>query len=246
MAKKILIVDDDLEFRSELKDYLDGYEVTEASNGREALNILSRANEIGLVILDVMMPGLNGLEVLCEIKKNDPGLGIIILTGHSSKDVAIEALKGRADDYIEKPLDIDKIQSIIERVFKSKHAKNKEIDTSNLEGKIEKMKYFAEINCYKKTCLGDVAKSVCLSPKYLSRIFKEEAGMSFTEYRLRIKIGKARELLAKTSLNVDQVSDKLGYENAESFIRQFKKRAKLTPTEYRNKTKKKKSKKKKR
>ena len=57
------------------------------------------------MILDVNMPGSKGTEVLKDIKALYPDLGIIILTGHSSEDVAIEALKGHADEYLEKPLD---------------------------------------------------------------------------------------------------------------------------------------------
>ncbi|MFA5351557.1 MAG: response regulator, partial [Candidatus Omnitrophota bacterium] len=101
MADKILIVDDDDDLRSELVSLLEGYEVVEAGSGELALNILKKANEISLVILDVMMPGLNGLDVLAQIKKDNPRIKVIILTGHSSKDTAIEALKSRADDYIE-------------------------------------------------------------------------------------------------------------------------------------------------
>lgn len=244
MPQKILIVDDDQEFRSELKDFLQGYDVIEAASGRETIDLLKRAHDIGLVILDVNMPGVNGLDVLKEIKRTEPGLNIIILTGLSSKDVAIEALKGHADDYIEKPLDLDKIQAIIERIFQAK-SKEPQFDTSSLKGKIEKMKYLAQVNCYKKTCLNDVARMVCLSPKYLSRIFKQEAGLSFSEYRLRLKTEKAKQLLVKTNLNVNQISDKLGYENTESFIRQFKKRTEATPTEFRKKANKKKIKNKK-
>jgi DNA-binding NtrC family response regulator len=124
LADKILVVDDDVEFRQELRDFLEGYDTIEASSGQEVLRLLKRANEIGLVILDVMMPGANGIDVLREIKRNDPDLNIIILTGHSSKDVAIEALKGRADDYIEKPLDIDKIKEVIDKLLASRQGKD--------------------------------------------------------------------------------------------------------------------------
>lgn len=234
MPDKILIVDDDEDFRSELKDFLEGYQVVEASNGREALALLRRANEIGLVLLDVMMPGPSGLDILKEIKKTDPKLGIVILTGQSTKDVAIEALKGRADDYIEKPMDPEKVKEIIDRVLEPRKSVD-DIDTSDIEGKIKKVKRFIEINCFKKTCLKDAAEAVCLSPKYLSRIFKQATKKSFSQYRLGIKISKAKELLAKGGHNVNQISDKLGYENAESFIRQFKKFTRLTPTGYRKK-----------
>jgi YesN/AraC family two-component response regulator len=239
MAEKILIVDDDADFREELRDYLEGYEVVEASCGREALRLLSRANEISLELLDVNMPGLCGTEVLREIKRTDPNLGIIILTGYSSKDVAIEALKGHADDYIEKPLDPEKIKEIINRVLQVKRVNGQEA-SGGIEGKIKEARRFAERNCYKKISLKDTAEAVCLSPKYLSRVFKENTGESFSEYRLRIKIKKAKELLDKSGYNVNEVSNKLGYENAESFIRQFKKITGYTPTGYRKKIRKKK------
>ncbi|MDD5773517.1 MAG: response regulator [bacterium] len=242
MPDKILIVDDDEAFRSEFKELFDYYDVIEASDGQSALKLLKSANDIGLILLDVMMPGISGIEVLKEIKKTDPDVGIVILTGYSSKDLAIKALKGHADDYIEKPIDLNKTREIIEKAFENKRGEDK-INTGDIPGKIEKVKSFIKRNCYKKTSLTDVSKAVCLSPKYLSRIFKNSTGVNFIEYKLRIKMEKAKELLVKTGYNVNQISDKLGYENAESFIRQFNKLAGSTPTEYRRKYLKKKNKK---
>ncbi len=245
MRKKILIVDDDADFREELRDFLEGYDAVEASSGLEALKLLERANDIGLVILDVMMPGLTGTEILGRIKKIDPGLKIIILTGHSSKDVAIEALKGHADDYIEKPIDINKIKEVIDRLSAGRAGEGA-ADAVDTKGKILKIKQFIEENCYKKINLKDAAEFICLSPKYISRVFRNTMGIGFSEYKLKVKIGKARELLAKSGYNVNQISDKLGYENAESFIRQFKKFTGCTPTGYRKKILKKKRRKSKR
>lgn len=238
MPDKILIVDDDFELRSELKDFLQGFEVVEAPDGEGALRLLKRANEIGLVILDVMMPGVNGIDVLNEIKRTDPSLRVVILTGHSSKDVAIEALKGHADDYLEKPVDPRRLEEIVEKLLENTGNKT-DVNAAGIKGKIEKVKLFVERNCYKKISLNEAAQSVCLSPKYLSRIFKKNTGKGFSEYRLRIKIEKSKELLAKTAYNVNQITEKLGYENAESFIRQFKKFTGFTPTEYRKKADKK-------
>jgi len=78
-----------------------------------------------------------------------------------------------------------------------------------------------------------VANAVCLSPKYLSRVFKEKTGEDFNYYKLGIKISKAKELLTGTAKTVSEVSDKLGYRNAESFIRIFAKFTGKTPTGYR-------------
>ena len=241
MPYNILLVDDDREFREEFRDYLEDYQVIEACNGEEALNLLRKPNVIDLVILDVMMPGLRGTEVLREIRKIDPELGIIILTGYSSESVAIEALKGHADEYIQKPLDIDKAKEIIGNVLEAKKEESN-IDIAGIKGKIEKVKRFVERNYHKKVCLNDAAQAVFLSPKYLSRIFRQSTGKSFSEYKLKVKIEKGRELLSKTGYNVNQVAENLGYENVESFIRLFKKLVKCTPAEYRKKIQRKKKK----
>lgn len=238
MPEKLLLVDDDRQFREEFAESLSDYEIIQASNGQEALKILSRPNEIDLVIMDVFMPGLSGTEVLKQMRSKLPGLGIIILTGFSSKDIAIEALKSHADDYLEKPVDIEKAKEIINDILAAKRAPAGLL-SEGIKGKIEKVKYFVERNCFKKVCLEDAAHAVCLSPKYLSRIFEENTGMRFTEYRLKVKIDQAMALLKKSGYNVDQIADKLGYKNTESFIRQFKKSTGVTPTEYRKSDRKK-------
>ena len=237
MPYNVLIVDDDKDFRDEFKDYLEDYKVIEASNGKEALELLNNPNEIDLVILDVMMPGLRGTEVLKQMKQISPGLGIIILTGYSSKEVVIEALKGQADDYLEKPIDIPKTKESIEKILESKGEKI-DINAGDTEGKIERVKHFAERNYHKKVCLRDAAAIVCLSPKYLSRIFKQKTGVGFSEYRLTVKIKKAKELLKKPGYNIDQLAYMMGYQNTESFIRIFKKFTGCTPAEYRQRSKK--------
>lgn len=236
MSEKILLVDDDKDFRTEMRYFLEDYEVTEAANGGEALTILKRPNEIDLIILDVVMPGLNGTDVLKEIKKISPDVGIIILTGFSTKSVAIEALKGKADDYLEKPVDPEHTKEVIEALLARRRGEA-DIMASDIDGKIERVKKFTERNGDKKVCLKDAAVAVCLSPKYLSRIFKQSTGTGFSEYKLQLKIGRAKELLETTGYNIDQISDKLGYQNAESFIRIFKKMTDRTPTEYRKKFK---------
>ena len=146
--------------------------------------------------------------------------------------MAVEALQSHADDYIEKPVIGDKIKNTVERLLETVDGKPGVL-SSDRTGKIEKVMRFVGRNCYKKMTLEDAARVVCLSPKYLSRIFKEQTHTSFSAYRLKLKMEKAKKLLTQFGYNVNQASEKLGYENTESFIRQFKKIIKLTPTEYR-------------
>lgn len=234
MNYNLLLVDDDRDFREEIRECLDDYNIIEASNGEQAIGILKRPNEIDLVILDVMMPGLSGTKVLKKIKNMNPDLGIIILTGFSSKDIAIDALRGHADDYIEKPVDIIKIKKTIEKLLHS-NTIEKNINISEIDEKIDRIKRFINKNYDKRVNLKNTASAICLSPKYLSRIFKEKTGMGFNQYRLAIKIEKAEKLLEETDFNINQIADRIGYNNTESFNRAFKRIMHCTPTEYRKK-----------
>ena len=237
MPETILLVDDEQSFREELRCSLDDYNVLEASNGQEALSLLSKPHEIDLVILDFKMTGLTGTETLNLIKKRSPWLKVIMLTAFSSKDIAVESLRGKADDFLEKPVDIDRLIAAVEKHLESAGQEN-ETGLSGIERKISRVKRYLERNWLKKVSLEDAAAAVSLSPKYLSRVFKEVAKTGFVEYKLKVKTGKAKEFLAETGATISDISDRLGFMNPESFMRIFKKTTGLTPTEYRKKHKK--------
>jgi two-component system response regulator YesN len=232
MAFNILVVDDDPEFREEFCDFLCDYSVVEASDGKEALEILSRPNEIDVVILDVVMPGISGTEVLKIIKEKYPDVGVIILTGQGTKKTVIDALKGRADDYIEKPVDIHKTQAIIEQLL-SRRIQPVDGLPGGTQEKLDKVMRFLDRNYDKRVSLQDAAALVALSPKYLSRLFKEVVGIGFSDYRLKVRMEKAIELLEATEYSIAEIAFRLGYENPESFARLFGKVVGCTPTEYR-------------
>ena len=110
MFPTILIVDDEPSILKSLKGILtdEGFEVITASNGYEALKLIE-AESPDLVILDVWMPGIDGIETLKEIKKENSNIQVIIITGHGTIDTAVKATKSGAYDFIEKPLSIDKV-----------------------------------------------------------------------------------------------------------------------------------------
>ena len=232
MPYNILLVDDDRDFREEFKDYFRGYRVIGVGRGEEALAELEKPNEIDLVVLDVRLPDASGTEILKRIKRDRPDLGVIILTGFGSKKVVIEALHGEADEYLEKPLDIEKTEAAIKKILRESRWPAG-IEGEDIEGKMERVKVFLQRNVHKKVSLEDAAAVVALSPKYLSRIFKEVTGRKFNQYKLEQKINQAKLWLAETSHSVDKIAYSLGYLNAESFIRIFKKSTGLTPSAYR-------------
>ncbi|MFA6434684.1 MAG: response regulator [Elusimicrobiales bacterium] len=233
MLEKILLVDDDSIFREEFRAcFEDRYDITEASSGAEALRILSAPHELDLVVLDVRMPGMNGLETLKKIKAAGTDIGIVILTGHSSKETAIEALRAHADNYIEKPFDIEKARQILDQVLDARKKGLKDLNP-DAEDRTERVKRYLQRNCFKKVSLADAAEVACVSQKHLSKLFKERTGVGFSEYKLKIKVEEAQKLLKTTAYSVDQISATLGYENTESFIRLFMRLTGSTPAQYR-------------
>ncbi len=110
MFPSILIVDDEPAILQALVGILsdEGFEVTTAQNGYEALKIIDSESP-DLVLLDIWMPGIDGIETLKQIKKDNPFIQVIIITGHGTIETAVQATKLGAYDLIEKPLSIDKI-----------------------------------------------------------------------------------------------------------------------------------------
>ncbi|ETR72696.1 MAG: hypothetical protein OMM_07378 [Candidatus Magnetoglobus multicellularis str. Araruama] len=110
MFPSILIVDDEPSIVQSLKGILsdEGFAVLSASNGYEALKVIEKESP-DLVLLDVWMPGIDGIETLKEIKKDNQHIQVIIITGHGTIDTAVKATKLGAYDFIEKPLSIDKV-----------------------------------------------------------------------------------------------------------------------------------------
>lgn len=110
MLPSILIVDDEPSILQSLSGLLadEGFEVATATNGYEALKIID-AESPDLVLLDIWMPGIDGIDTLKEIKENNPFIQVIIITGHGTIETAVTATKLGAFDMIEKPLSIDRV-----------------------------------------------------------------------------------------------------------------------------------------
>jgi DNA-binding NtrC family response regulator len=125
---KILIVDDELNMRLVLSAMLkkEGYEVASASDGREALQIL-KSSKIAVVVTDLKMPDIDGMELLNHISEQHPEIPVIMITAHGTVATAVEALKKGALDYITKPFDIDELKNVISKAMKTRTLKESEL-----------------------------------------------------------------------------------------------------------------------
>lgn len=121
---RILIVDDEERFRQTLAKLLTvrGLDVTTLGSGQEALDALGHG-QFDVIVLDVRMPGMNGIETLAEIKKLNPMVEVIILTGHASVDAAVDIMKLGGYDYLLKPASVEDLMDKIEAAFERKLAR---------------------------------------------------------------------------------------------------------------------------
>ena len=117
----ILIVDDELSMREFLRILLEkeGYQVTTAAEGNAALD-LSKKNAFDLVISDIRMPGMTGLELLAQLKQSKQEISVIMITAFASPDDAVAAMKNGAFDYITKPFNVDEIKTVVRSALKKK------------------------------------------------------------------------------------------------------------------------------
>jgi DNA-binding NtrC family response regulator len=115
---KILVVDDDEQLREDVAEMLqrEGYEVAHVGSGEEALKKL-KAEDFDVILTDLMMPGIDGMEVLRQSKKLKPAVRVIMITGFGTIENAVEAMKEGASDYVSKPFKIGEVQATVKRAL---------------------------------------------------------------------------------------------------------------------------------
>ncbi|MCK4857698.1 MAG: response regulator [candidate division Zixibacteria bacterium] len=115
-TRKILVVDDELLIRDLLYDHFAAkdYRIATAESAEKAIEILDGEQEFDVVLTDIKMPGMDGLELIDRIKNTDADLPIIIMTGFPSLETAIEALRKRVYDYVVKPFNINRLCATVE------------------------------------------------------------------------------------------------------------------------------------
>lgn len=174
---RILIVDDDRAICDYMKTLLerDGYQVESISDSTGVIAEL-KTNDYHLVILDLMMPKRDGIEVLREIRKQDKDMAVVIFTGYPNLDTAVASMKLDAVDYIKKPFNVDEFRAVIARVMKRKGL--------SLTPEEELHKVIGEtIRTYRKDktlTLKQMSRRTGLSVSLLSQIERAETSASLS------------------------------------------------------------------
>jgi len=132
---KVLLVDDEVPFVEAMTRRLNkrDLDVSQAFSGAEALEKLGKERSTEVVILDVKMPGMDGIETLREIKKKFPMIEVVMLTGHATVETAIEGMKLGAYDYLMKPCDMDVLMAKVSEAAARKRKQETKIIEARLK-----------------------------------------------------------------------------------------------------------------
>ena len=124
MTERVLLVDDEEEFVETLAERMRnrGMDVATSNTGGEALDLIDKES-YDVVVLDLKMPGMDGLEALARIKKRRPEIQVVLLTGHATVEKGVEAMKRGALEFLEKPVDLSKLSEIIHQAKAEKMTK---------------------------------------------------------------------------------------------------------------------------
>ncbi|MDT9334923.1 response regulator [Clostridium perfringens] len=245
----IMVADDEQLERSVLiailKKSLRVKEIIEARNGKEALE-LNRELNPDIIIMDIKMPGINGIKALELIKKENPNKEIIMLTAYDDFEFIHKVLVLGGSDYILKPIKPDKIMGIVDNIIDKvenksielgdkKHIHEKYSDSSltNEEKVVDKVSKYIDDNMDKMLKLEELASICNLSPGYFSRVFKKETGKTVITYINEKKVERAKKLLKESKEPIINISLDLGFDDCGYFIRVFKKITGLTPKAFR-------------
>jgi signal transduction histidine kinase/DNA-binding response OmpR family regulator len=244
----LLIVEDNSDMQSFLKSSLeDTYKILQAFDGEQGLKMALK-NVPNIIISDVMMPKMDGIEFCTEIKQNDVTnhVPVILLTAKGSVEHKIEGIEVGADAYIPKPFDMRflkiKTQKLLEEreFLKEKFASkgitldSQKIGINNTEKAfLEKAESVIEDNLMNSEFgVEDLADSLSFSRMQLYRKLKTVRGLSANEFIRAYRIKKAALLLRETDLNVSEILYDIGFTNRSYFSKCFKQNFEMSPKEY--------------
>ncbi|MCX7787964.1 MAG: response regulator [Spirochaetes bacterium] len=227
----LLLVDDERDILINLSTYFPwekgGFIVVgQAETGLEALRFIQQ-QPVDLILCDIRMPGFSGLEFAKKIKELGLPSRIIFLSAYRRFEYAKEAFRYGVRDYLLKPPDFQELLNSLYRVRNELDAEreaqssNDELSTSSPDPTIQAIRAYLQGNL-EHACLQRVATLVGMNPNYLSSFFKEKMGIPFSEYLMKLRMGKAKQLLSDPQYSVQRVSKLVGYSNVKNFTRAFK------------------------
>ena len=249
---RILVADDEpierLVIDKKIKAFFpDQAEVVLAENGIQAVKLFFE-KDCQIAILDIEMPGMNGLDAAAEIKKESPHSSVVFLTAFDEFNYAKRAIEIRALDYLLKPGSDEDLVNVLEEAFNicdrygsgekalerepvaQPHDDDSDTPPNVFVGQVQE---YIDSHYKEDIALLDLAGVFGYSDVYFCKLFKQNFGKNFITYLNEYRMDKAKELLANPAINIKDVSVLAGYRDANYFTRVFKRMVGKTPSEYR-------------
>lgn len=249
----VLVIDDNPDILSLLADSLTEYEVVTASNAEEAID-KARIRVPDLIVTDIMMPGIDGLELARTLKQDRhmSHVPVVILSARNSSDDKVEGLQSGADAYVTKPFTLSYLRAVIARLLARKNEMKEYYNSSAsayqyANGKLldlESKRFVDRLNAYIDENLDNpelspesMAAHFQTSTRNLYRKMKELDLLPPNDFIKDHRISFATKLLVTTSLTVQEIIYRCGFNNRSHFYKEFDKRHGMTPKDYRMRNK---------
>ena len=236
----ILVVEDNADLRAYLEFILqDHYQVTAVEHGKAALAHLETQGRPALIVSDIMMPVMDGLELLATVKDSDDwrSIPMIMLTANQSKEVKFEALRIGVDDYLSKPFKEEELLVRISNLLRNYQdsgvaTTTKEVTANDLRWLQQLEAILLQHIASPNFKLVDAATTMNISYRRLQQKLKALTGMTPKRYQRSIKLAKARELLKSGQFEtVTEVMYQLGFDNLHYFSKLYKEEFGVKPIE---------------
>jgi YesN/AraC family two-component response regulator len=240
----VLVVDDEPLVRSFLRDALGARaRVVEAADREHAIAILQghTRGTLDLLLVDYLLPTGSGLDILALTKRRWPWLPVVILTGFGTEDLAVQALRGGASDYLRKPVSVDMLLKTVDTLTaQSPGAPAAAAPVGADDGhprlvhpNIQKALVFMREHFAEPVTLSEVARQAGLSRFHFCRLFHHETGVPFHDYLHDLRVTQAKTLLTDRYLTVTEVAYAVGFNDLSHFDRTFRRMIGRSPSEYR-------------
>ena len=248
--KSILIVEDNVELRDYLKKELNSsFTVYEAGNGKIGLE-MSKLRAPDVIITDVMMPEMDGIEMCNALKSSNKTstIPVIMLTAKVAEQERISGIESGADVYLKKPFSLELLKSHLKHLMRSKdyfydayfNSLELDIDGNSSDKKLvsDAINVIGEQLSNESLSVQEIAEHLNLSRSKLYRKIKSLTNMSANELIRKIRLEKSKELLEQTDLSVGEICFRVGFSSPSYFTKRFKSFTGLVPKEYRLQNKK--------
>ena len=239
MILRLGLIEDEKRIRQGWKNIIEkgtsGFQVVfEADDGIDGLNkTLELVPDI--IVTDIKMPRLFGLDMIETIRKSFPEIMILIISGYDDFDFMRKALQERVDDYLLKPVKRLAFLKVLEKFKQRKLESRRGSVHSGTETSLtSKVKDEIQAHLSESLSLKEIAHRFNVNYSHLSSKFKSETGLNFSAYVNKERMAKARDLLKSTNLYVYEVAKYCGFDNEKYFVNVFKRVIGQTPKEYRN------------